>query len=94
MDGNYYLWSGVGAIEDLPDAEPLTDTPAKALKALMDKSVGHWTLWLREGYRAVLVAVWVPSQMQLPLLFPIDCAELSRDGPDAVFLPKKGIGAT
>jgi hypothetical protein len=88
QDGNYYLWSGIGAIEDLDDAEPLTDTPAKALMALRGKQTGHWTLWLREGCRAVLVAVWMPGQMQEPLLFPIDCAELSRAGPDAFFLPR------
>jgi hypothetical protein len=74
----YYLWPGIGAIEDIDDAEVLTDTPAKALALLRAKQEGHWTLWLREGYRAVLVAVWMPKRMKEPLLFPIDLTELEH----------------
>ena len=75
QDGYYFLWSGIGAIEDLDDAEVLTDTPAKALAALTAKVDGHWTLWLREGYRSILIAVWMPSIGHLTK-FPIHCADL------------------
>lgn len=74
-EGYYYLWSGLGAIEDLDDAEPLVYTAAKAVAALKAKTGGHWTLWLREGYRAILVATWLAERKELTLI-PIDPSEL------------------
>jgi hypothetical protein len=78
-DGNYFLWSGIGAVEIIEDAEPLTATPEKALAALKAKSDGHWTLWLRQGLRAVLVAVWIPRREELSTI-PIDVSELDGEG--------------
>ena len=49
----YYLWPGVGAIEDLEDC----DTDEKARAALASMSSGDWTLWRREGTQAVLMGV-------------------------------------
>lgn len=81
-EGNYFLWSGVGAIEEIEDATPIIGTSHKALDALKAKTEGHWTLWLREGYRAILVATWIPKRNALTLL-TIDVSEL--EGPPTTF---------
>jgi hypothetical protein len=52
----YCLWSGIGPIEDLE-----TGLLEEALKALSEKTAGHWTLWYREGMTAKLVAIWMPQ---------------------------------
>jgi hypothetical protein len=49
----YYLWSGIGAIEDLEDCT--TDEEAK--KSLQMTVAADWTLWKRTGMSAKLLAV-------------------------------------
>jgi hypothetical protein len=73
----YFLWSGLGAVEHIDDAEPLTATADIAVAALKAKTEGHWTLWLRDGFRVVLVATWLPRRNALTLI-PIDVSELER----------------
>ena len=73
---SYYLWSGIGAIEDLDDLDddaPIVATVA-ALAALKAKTDGDWTLWLRQGNRAILVALWIPRRNHWQV-FPIEDAD-------------------
>ena len=61
----YYLWNGIGAIEDLEDCATLEE----AVKALAAKVTGDWTLWQRDdrpNVRAVrLVAIHLPHQREI-----------------------------
>lgn len=50
---SYYLWSGIGAIEDLEDV----DNDYEARRRLQAMVSGHWTLWKREGLNARLLGV-------------------------------------
>lgn len=49
----YYLWSGVGAIEDLEDVHDRETAFAR----LQTKTGGDWTLWERDGPHTKLLAV-------------------------------------
>lgn len=57
---HYYLWNGIGAIEDLDDCD---DNIEQATQELNAKKSGCWTLWRREGLGAKLVAIHLPEQI-------------------------------
>jgi len=59
---HYYLWNGIGAIEDLDDCDGDIE---KACQELAAKTSGCWTLWRREGYSAKLVAIHLPEQRDI-----------------------------
>jgi hypothetical protein len=51
---NFYLWSGIGAIEDLEEVT----TQAEAIAVLEGKPGGaDYSLWVRRAYRAVMLGV-------------------------------------
>lgn len=52
MTVTYYLWSGLGAIEDLDDG---VVTYEQAVVALQEKQLGDWVLYRRDGDRVRLV---------------------------------------
>jgi hypothetical protein len=56
----YYLWNGIGAIEDL-DCSTLDE----AVQELNSKVIGDWTLWQRDGMKARLVAINLPDQREI-----------------------------
>jgi hypothetical protein len=49
----WYLWAGVGAIEDLVDVDSRED----AVAHLRNRFYKDWTLWEREGTTATLLGV-------------------------------------
>lgn len=57
---SYYLWCGIGAIEELEDCT----TRDQAIKELDSKSDGDWTVWERTGLGAILLAVKVGGVKQ------------------------------
>jgi hypothetical protein len=50
---SWYLWCGVGAIEDLEGVQERAD----AIELLKAKFGADWTLWERNGDRAILLGV-------------------------------------
>lgn len=67
----YYLWNGIGEIEDLD-----CSTLEEAVEELASKVVGDWTLWQRNGMNARLVAIHLPNQME---------SRIGRNGGMGVF---------
>lgn len=66
----YFLWSGLGAIEDL-DQEGVT-TLNQALSALTAKVSGDWTLWWRSDMYVTLIAAKVESDQIVVPGAPVD----------------------